>query len=143
MTAVQEDLKITVVLAENHGYQCIRRLQMWRTGVSFGNEFRRRDLESNRLEGDYVRIDLAKNAESFGARAWHVETPEQLRQALREARAERRSCVIVAETEKHRFLPGGGAWWDVAPAEVSQDPKTQELRGEYEQDRRRLQRFHY
>src|SRR5262249_42924484 len=25
MTALQEDLKITVVLAENHGYQCIRR----------------------------------------------------------------------------------------------------------------------
>ena len=43
VTAVQEGLKITVVLAENHGYQCIRRLQMWRTGVSFGNEFRRRD----------------------------------------------------------------------------------------------------
>jgi 3D-(3,5/4)-trihydroxycyclohexane-1,2-dione acylhydrolase (decyclizing) len=143
MTAVQEGLKITIVLAENHGYQCIRRLQMWRTGVSFGNEFRRRDPATNRLEGEYVRIDLAKNAESLGARSWHVETPEQLRQALGEARAERRACVIVAETEKHRFLPGGGIWWDVAPAEVSQDPKTRELRAEYERDRRRLQRLHY
>ena len=122
MTALQEDLKITVVIAENHGYQCIRRLQMWRTGVSFGNEFRRRDPESNRLEGDYVPIDLAKNAESFGARTWHVETPEQLRSALQAAKAERATCVIVAETEKSRFLPGGGVWWDVAPAEVSQDP---------------------
>ncbi len=89
MTAVQEGLKITVVIAENHGYQCIRRLQMWRTGVSFGNEFRRRDPKANRLEGEFVPIDLAKNAESFGARTWHVETPEQLRQALREAKAER------------------------------------------------------
>ncbi|HKI18951.1 MAG TPA: thiamine pyrophosphate-dependent enzyme, partial [Isosphaeraceae bacterium] len=143
MTALQEGLKITIVLAENHGYQCIRRLQMWRTGVSFGNEFRCRDPATNRLEGDYVRIDLAKNAESLGARSWHVETPEQLCKALREARAERRACVIVAETEKHRFLPGGGIWWDVAPAEVSQDPKARALRAEYEQDRRRLQRFHY
>jgi 3D-(3,5/4)-trihydroxycyclohexane-1,2-dione acylhydrolase (decyclizing) len=143
VTAVQEGLKITIVLAENHGYQCIRRLQMWRTGVSFGNEFRRRDPEINRLEGEYLPIDLARNAESFGARTWHVETPEQLRQALREARSESRTCVIVVEVEKHRFLPGGGAWWDVAPAEVSQDAKTQELRAEFEQDRRRVQRFYY
>jgi 3D-(3,5/4)-trihydroxycyclohexane-1,2-dione acylhydrolase (decyclizing) len=143
VTAVQEGLKITVVVSENHGYQCIRRLQMWRSGVSFGNEFRRRDPATNRLEGEYLQIDLARNAESFGARAWHVETPEQLREALRAARAERGACVIVAEIEKHRVLPGGGAWWDVAPAEVSQDPKTRELRVEFEQDRRRLQRFHY
>jgi len=143
MTALQEDLKITVVIAENHGYQCIRRLQLWRTGVSFGNEFRRRDPKANRLEGEYVPIDLAKNAESFGARSWHVETPQELQKALVDARAERRTCVIVAEVEKHRFLPGGGVWWDVAPAEVSRDPATQKLRAEYEQDRSRLQRYHY
>jgi 3D-(3,5/4)-trihydroxycyclohexane-1,2-dione acylhydrolase (decyclizing) len=143
MTALQENLKITVVIAENHGYQCIRRLQMWRTGVSFGNEFRRRDPLANRLEGDYVPIDLARNAESFGARSWCVETPDELRQALRAAKSEHETCVIVAETEKSRFLPGGGVWWDVAPAEVSQSPVTQKLRAEYVQDRNRLQRFHY
>jgi 3D-(3,5/4)-trihydroxycyclohexane-1,2-dione acylhydrolase (decyclizing) len=143
VTAVQEGLKITVVVSENHGYQCIRRLQMWRTGVSFGNEFRHRDPATNRLEGEYLRIDLARNAESFGARTWHAETPEQLRRALEEARDESRTCVIVAEVEKHRMLPGGGVWWDVAPAEVSQDPRTGELRAEYERDRGRLQRLHY
>jgi 3D-(3,5/4)-trihydroxycyclohexane-1,2-dione acylhydrolase (decyclizing) len=143
MTALQERLKITVVIAENHGYQCIRRLQMWRTGVSFGNEFRHRDPAKNRLEGDYVSIDLAKNAESFGARAWQVQTADELSQALREARLERRTCVIVVETEKNRFLPTGGVWWDVAPAEISKDPETQKRRAEYEQDRRRWQRFHY
>ena len=36
VTALQERLKITVVLSENHGYQCIRRLQMWRAGREFG-----------------------------------------------------------------------------------------------------------
>jgi 3D-(3,5/4)-trihydroxycyclohexane-1,2-dione acylhydrolase (decyclizing) len=116
---------------------------MWRTGVSFGNEFRHRHPESNRLEGDYISIDLAKNAESFGARTWHVTTSDELQSALALARAERRTCVIVAEVEKHRFLPGGGVWWDVAPAEVSRDPATQKLREAYEQDQSRLQRFHY
>ena len=65
VTAVQEGLKITVVVSENHGYQCIRRLQMWRTGISFGNEFRHRDPATNRLEGDYIQLDLAANAASL------------------------------------------------------------------------------
>jgi 3D-(3,5/4)-trihydroxycyclohexane-1,2-dione acylhydrolase (decyclizing) len=143
MTALQENLKITVVVSENHGYQCIRRLQMWRTGVSFGNEFRRRDPQTNRLEGEYVALDIAKNAESFGARTWHVQTTEQLKEALAQARLEPRTCVVVAEVEKHRNLPGGGVWWDVAPAEVSSEPITQKLRTEYERDRAQLQRFHY
>jgi 3D-(3,5/4)-trihydroxycyclohexane-1,2-dione acylhydrolase (decyclizing) len=51
--------------------------------------------------------------------------------------------VVVAEVEKHRNLPGGGVWWDVAPAEASSEPITQKLRTEYERDRAQLQRFHY
>jgi 3D-(3,5/4)-trihydroxycyclohexane-1,2-dione acylhydrolase (decyclizing) len=132
VTAMQEDLKITVVVAENHGFQVIRRLQLWRVGRSFGNEFRARDRTSNRLEGPYLQIDFAKNAESMGARAWRVRTEEELRQALQDARGETRSCVIVAETEKHRFLPGSEVWWDAAPPEVSRDPETARLRAEYE-----------
>ncbi|MFO1019466.1 MAG: 3D-(3,5/4)-trihydroxycyclohexane-1,2-dione acylhydrolase (decyclizing) [Planctomycetales bacterium] len=143
MTSLQEKLKLTVVISENHGYQCIRRLQMWRTGVSFGNEFRQRDSGTNRLEGEYVPIDLCKNAESFGARTWYVRTKEELRRALAEARQETRTSVIVVETEKHRFLPGGGVWWDVAPAEVCTDETTRQLRADYESDKKRLQKYHY
>jgi 3D-(3,5/4)-trihydroxycyclohexane-1,2-dione acylhydrolase (decyclizing) len=143
VTAVQEGLKITVVISENHGFQVIRRLQMWRSGRSFGNEFRARDSEKNRLEGSYLKLDLAKSAEGFGARTWRAADAEQLRKALREARAEKGPCVIVVETEKHRYSPGGGCWWDAAPAEVSNDPVTQELRAAFEKDKARLQRLHY
>jgi 3D-(3,5/4)-trihydroxycyclohexane-1,2-dione acylhydrolase (decyclizing) len=143
VTAMQEGLKITIVIADNHGFQIIRNLQMNRVGRSFGNEFRARDEKLNKLEGEYLRIDLAKNAESMGARAWHVTTADGVRQALREARAETSSCVIVVEVEKHRYLPGAGVWWDVAPAEVTQDPITQELRIAYEDERAALQRFYY
>ncbi len=143
VTAMQENLKVTVVVADNHGYQVIRQLQMNRVGRSFGNEFRARDSATNRLEGDYLMIDYAKNAESMGARAWHVNTPDELRGALREARTEKRSCVIVVEVEKHRYLPGSGVWWDVAAAEVTRDPVTRKLRKQYKQERARLQRFYY
>ena len=143
VTAVQEGLKVTVVVADNHGYQVIRQLQMGKVGHSFGNEFRARDGDVNRLEGEYLSIDFAKNAESMGARSWHVEAPDELRQALREARDETGTCVIVAEIEKHRYLPPAGVWWDVATAEVTGDSTTRELRAQYEKDRDLLQRLYY
>ena len=142
VTAMQEDLKITLLIADNHGYQIIRRLQMYRSGVSFGNEFRARNC-SGRLEGEYLPIDLAKNAESMGARTWNVATPEELTRALAEAREETRSCAIVMEIEKHRYGPPSEVWWDVATAEVTGDKVTQEARVEYEEGRAKLQRFYY
>ena len=152
ITALQEQLKVTVVVIDNHGFQVIRRLQMWRTGHAFGNEFRARGGDEDggsaadggpRLEGDYLPLDIATIARGMGARAWNAATPDEVRSALREARAESGSCVIVCEVEKHRYVPGADTWWDVAPAEVSRSEVTQTLRSEYERDRAELQRFHY
>lgn len=157
ITALQERLKVTVVVIDNHGFQVIRRLQMGRTGHPFGNEFRARSASANgsgtgggreaggerRLEGDYLPLDIGRIAEGMGARAWHAFTPGEVRGALRAARAETRSCVIVCEVEKHRYVPGSETWWDVAPAEVSRSEVTQTLRSQYERDRAELQRFHY
>jgi 3D-(3,5/4)-trihydroxycyclohexane-1,2-dione acylhydrolase (decyclizing) len=143
VTAAQENLKVTVVLSDNHGFQCIRQLQMGTTGRDFGNEYRAREKKTNRLTGEFVPLDFKKNAESMGARAWHVKTPDEVCQALREARKESRPCVIVAATEPYRYVPWSGVWWDVAAAEVSEDPVTQKLRQQYEQARDQWQRFYY
>ena len=142
VTAMQEGLKLTVIVSENHGFQSISALQMLRAGRRFGNEFRSRDIKTNRLEGDYMKIDFAQNAASLGARSWHVTTPQEVRHAMREARGERQTCVIVADVEPHHYLPDSGVWWDIAAAEASDDPETQERRREYEEGIR-LQRFHY
>ena len=142
VTAMQENLKITLLIADNHGYQIIRRLQMYRSGVSFGNEFRARN-DANLLEGDYLPIDLAKNAASMGAQTWKVSTPEELNTALDEARQASGCCAIVMEIEKHRYGPPSGVWWDVASAEVSEDNITREARADYEQGRAEFQRFYY
>lgn len=142
VTAMQEGLKLTVIVSENHGFQSISALQMLRAGRRFGNEFRARDGEKNRLEGEYMKIDFAQNAASLGARSWRVTAPQEVRRALREARGERQTCVIVADVEPHHYLPDSGVWWDIAAAEVSGDPETQDRRREYEEGLR-LQRFHY
>jgi 3D-(3,5/4)-trihydroxycyclohexane-1,2-dione acylhydrolase (decyclizing) len=139
--ALQEGLKITVVISENHGYQSIQRLQLWRHGRTFGNEFRSR--RDGGLDGDYIQLDLAKVAEGLGARAWRADSPSALRDALEAERGESRVSVIVCETEPHRFLPGSEVWWDVAPAEVSKEPEVKQRRMEYERERAELQRFYY
>lgn len=140
VTAAQEGLKITVVVSENHGFQCIRRLQLMKAGHEFGNEFRAR--EDGALTGEYLTLDLAATARGFGATAYHVSDPAGLRSALDDARDQAGPVVIVAETAPHANLPPGGVWWDVAPAEVSEDELTRTLRAQYEADRDRLQRFY-
>ena len=142
VTAMQEGWKVTIIVSENHGFQSIHLLQMNRVGRNFGTEFMARDASVNRLEGDYLSIDFAKNAESMGARVWHASNPDEVRQALREARDETRSCVIVAETESHRYLPWSGVWWDTPTSEVTDDPVTRELRERYDRERE-IQRLHY
>ena len=134
VTAVQEGSKITVIVSENHGYQCIRRLQMWRTGISFGNEFRHRDPRPTGSKETTCRSTWPQMPRASAPGPGTSRRP--INSSGRSARPapKRAPCVIVAEVEKHRVLPGGGCWWDVAPAEVSQDPKTRELRAEYERD---------
>jgi 3D-(3,5/4)-trihydroxycyclohexane-1,2-dione acylhydrolase (decyclizing) len=140
-TAAQERLKITVVLSRNHGFQCIRDLQLRSSGVDFGNEFRTRDAGSNRLEGSFIEVDYESIAQGLGARAWTAATGDELEAALAEARAESRPCVIVVDTDPYDRGLGSEVWWDVAPAEVSTDERTVRVRAEYE--RGRVTQRHY
>jgi 3D-(3,5/4)-trihydroxycyclohexane-1,2-dione acylhydrolase (decyclizing) len=131
-TASQEGLKITILISKNDGFQCIRDLQLRSAGRDFGNEFRSRGAESNRLDGDFIEVDLATNAESLGARVWRASTAAELEVALAEAREASGPCAIVVTTDRYRRGLPAGVWWDVAPAEVSHDETTIEARDGYE-----------
>ncbi|MEW1826938.1 3D-(3,5/4)-trihydroxycyclohexane-1,2-dione acylhydrolase (decyclizing) [Streptomyces sp. NPDC088196] len=140
VTAAQERLPITIVIPENHGYQVIHRLQMGRNGREFGNEFRYRDGSLGigsgkpaRLEGDYLQVDLVKTAEGLGARALRATTAAEVRAALADTRDHDGPVVLVVPVIPHADLPGAGVWWDVAPAEVSEQEAVAQLRDEYEE----------
>ena len=120
-TAVQEGLKITVLISQNDGFQCIRDLQLRSSGKDFGNEFRQPLAPRTGSTATTSTLDLAANAAAFGARAFTANTAEEVEQALAAARAETRPCVIVVPTDRFARPPGSGVWWDVAPAEVSDD----------------------
>ncbi|MFI6252164.1 3D-(3,5/4)-trihydroxycyclohexane-1,2-dione acylhydrolase (decyclizing) [Streptomyces sp. NPDC051016] len=140
VTAAQEKLPVTIVIPENHGYQVIHRLQMVRNGREFGNEFRYRDGSLDigsgkpaRLEGDYLQVDLVKTAEGLGARALRATTADEVRTALTETRDHDGPVVLVVPVIPHADLPGAGVWWDVAPAEISEQETVAELRREYQE----------
>ena len=143
VTAVQNRKKITVVLSDNHGFQCIHHLQKFKTGVSFANELRMREEKTGRLTGEFVPLDLAKVGEGLGARTWHCQTEQQVREALTEARREKRSCVILVDNDVLRGSQPSGTWWDVAPVETGGSAYIEKNRAEYDRDRNRLQRLHH
>ena len=99
VTAVAEGLKLTIVVLDNHGFQCILALQRLVGVPDFGNELRFRDPARNRLTGPYVPVDFRAHAEAMGALAIHASTPDELRAALAQARAADRITVIVVPTE--------------------------------------------
>jgi 3D-(3,5/4)-trihydroxycyclohexane-1,2-dione acylhydrolase (decyclizing) len=139
VTAVQEGLKVTIVVSDNHGFQVIRRLQLARVGRHFGNEFRYRS--GDELGGDYLPLDLAKVAEGLGSQAIRASGAEAVRDALEKARASTGPVVVVVPTVPGADLPSSETWWDVAPAEVSGQEWVTERRREYEEGLRE-QRWH-
>lgn len=132
VTAVGEGIKLTIVLVDNHGYQCILGLQR-AVGVSdFGNELRYRDHATKQLTGEYIQVDFLKHAESMGAYGIFARSAEDLKKALKDARNADRVTVIVVPVDPEKRMPGMGTWWDVPVAEVSTEEKTRKTRENYE-----------
>ena len=121
VTAVAEGLTLTIVIIDNHGYQCILGLQRI-CGVSdFGNELRYRDQKTGMLTGDYVPIDFVKHAESMGAHAVLAKTAAEITSALKEAKQRKGVSVVLIPVDPEKRMPPLGTWWDVPVAEVRYD----------------------
>ncbi|MBV8532563.1 MAG: 3D-(3,5/4)-trihydroxycyclohexane-1,2-dione acylhydrolase (decyclizing) [Verrucomicrobia bacterium] len=132
VTAVGEGIKLTIVLVDNHGYQCILGLQR-AVGVSdFGNELRYRDHATKQLTGEYIPVDFKKHAESMGANAIFARSAADLKKAINDSRNADRVTVIVVPVDPEKRMPGMGTWWDVPVAEVSAEERTRKTREDYE-----------
>jgi 3D-(3,5/4)-trihydroxycyclohexane-1,2-dione acylhydrolase (decyclizing) len=132
VTAVAEGLKLTIVVLDNHGFQCILALQRMVGVPDFANELRFRDPATNRLTGPYVPIDFRQHAEAMGALGLLARTPDELRAALDQARASDRITVILVPTEPEKRVTGFETWWDVPVAEVSGQAGVRTARAAYE-----------
>ncbi|MCK9703540.1 3D-(3,5/4)-trihydroxycyclohexane-1,2-dione acylhydrolase (decyclizing) [Pseudomonas syringae pv. syringae] len=118
-TSIQERRKINVVLLDNMTFGCINNLQMGNGMNSFGTEFRFRNPQTGKLDGDFVPVDFAMSAAAYGCKTYKVSTAEQLRDALADAQQQTVSTLIdikvLPKTMIHNYL----SWWRVGVAEVS------------------------
>lgn len=131
VTAVQEGIKLIIVLIDNHGFASIGGLSASIGSGGFGTRYRFRSQESGQLDGEMLPVDFAASARSFGANAVRVKTIAELKLALQQARQSERTSVIVIETEREVRVPGYDSWWDVAVAEVSELDPVRKSREEY------------
>ncbi|TFE30618.1 3D-(3,5/4)-trihydroxycyclohexane-1,2-dione acylhydrolase (decyclizing) [Cohnella luojiensis] len=123
VTAIQEGVKLTVLLFDNHGFQCIHNLQRGHGSDGFGNEFRFRSKETGRLNGKYMPIDFAAHARSLGAASYTARNADELEQALRQAKAEQGPVLVEIKVLPGTNTDGYDSWWNVGVPEVSTDDK--------------------
>jgi 3D-(3,5/4)-trihydroxycyclohexane-1,2-dione acylhydrolase (decyclizing) len=125
-TSVMLGLKLTVVVLDNRGFGCINRLQQSVGAAPFNN------LLADARHVAMPRIDFAAHAASLGAASEKVDDIAGLEAAMGRAKASDHTYIIVIDTDPDISTDAGGAWWDVAVAEVSERPAVEAARAAYE-----------
>ncbi len=136
-TSIQEGVKLTIVLVDNHGFNSIGGLSRSLGTDGFGTQYRYRrngsiGLDSEEEPAPVLPLDLAANAESLGAHVIRAASIEELRAALGAAREVERTVLIAVEVDRYEGVPSYESWWDVAVSEVSAVPSVREAREQYE-----------
>jgi 3D-(3,5/4)-trihydroxycyclohexane-1,2-dione acylhydrolase (decyclizing) len=140
ITSIQEGYKLTIVLVDNSGFSSIGALSRSVGSDGFGTHYRyRKDgsigLDSEEDPGEVLPVDLAANAESFGARVFRAGTVSELHDMLAEAKGVDRTVVIHVPVDRYEGVPTYESFWDVPVAEVSEMDPVVDARKEYAEGR--------
>jgi 3D-(3,5/4)-trihydroxycyclohexane-1,2-dione acylhydrolase (decyclizing) len=146
VTAVQEGIKLIVLVWDNSGFKSIGALSRSLGLDGFGTRFIK--PVAGVLAGDWaggavepLPIDFAMNARSLGCNVIECATRDDYVAALHAAKAADRTTVVVIKNDRLHGVPGYESWWDVAVPEVSTLPAVQEARVEYETMRAKERHF--
>ena len=131
MTAVQEGLKITVLLVDNYGYGSIAALSETRGSQAFACRFNHRG-EDGQFSDEPDRHRSGRQRRQLRRRRLTATTAEELKKALAEAAGIDNTVVIYIKVDAKGRFGGSGAWWDVPVPEVSELDSTQQARSEYD-----------
>ena len=134
VTAVQERVKVIVVLVQNHGFHSIGSLSEELGSQRFGTRYRFRDNGSGRLDGDLLPVDLAANARSLGVHVIEVSSRGELEKAIRQAKeapADGGPVLIHVQTDPLVHAPDSESWWDVPVSQVAELESTTEAYQRY------------
>ncbi len=140
VTAVQEGMKLIIVLVDNHGFASIGGLSKAVGSDGFGTKYRYRS-ESGQLDGETLPVDYGANAGSLGAHVIKASNRDELANAVQQAQGMSETVCIVVETDRRQRVGGYESWWDVAVAEVSENPAVQEARKGFEEAKTKEQHY--
>ena len=137
-TSLQENIKLNIVLLDNHGFSSIGGLSRACGSEGFGTRYQYRDQGK---AGVVISIDFVANAASLGAYAVRARTHEELAAAVAGLKKQIRTSVVVVETDYYDSVPGYDSWWDVPIAEVSESESVQQARRGHVEGRKRERYF--
>lgn len=132
LTSLQEEKKLIIILIVNHKFACIDNLSKSTGSLGFGNEFRYRNSESQKLDGDFLRVDYAQNAKSLGVDSLSVKNIGEFEVALKRARSSKKSFLISVEVSESANVPAYETQWNVPVAEIAFSETVKKARKEYE-----------
>ena len=142
ITTIQEGYKIIMILINNNGYASIGSLSESVGGEGFGTHFKFRNKKNDKIEGDYLPVDLAANAESLGAKVHRPKGIDEFNDALVKAKKNDQTSVIYVETVRDRKLDDYSySWWEVPVPEISISEDVKKARKKYELDKKMQKQY--
>ena len=136
-TAVQEGVKLIVVLVDNKGFSSVGRVSEQVGAEGFGCHYRLRG-PSGEYDGPEMQLDFVKICQGMGAKALEVRTLPELQTALADARAGTQTACIVVQTDWDERVRGyANSWWEMATPVVSEMPAVNAARVEFDANKGR------
>ena len=131
VTAVQEGIKINVLLFDNGGFGCINNLQMGKGVNSLATEFR----YGAKADTPFVPIDYAMSARAYGFKAYTARTLAELAEALNAAKKESGSVLIDIKVLPKTMTDGCvHGWWQTGLTHAPRNETQKEALSELEEN---------
>jgi acetolactate synthase-1/2/3 large subunit len=129
-SAVQHDIPVTMVVANNQGFISIKDLQR----AVYGDD-RTIAVDFAKEDGSLVTPHLADAARAFGCHGERVEEPSAVGPAIKRAIDSGQPAVVEVMVEREPPASGGAAygWWDVPVPTYLQEQRAQYETGRAEE----------
>ncbi|AXI47311.1 3D-(3,5/4)-trihydroxycyclohexane-1,2-dione acylhydrolase (decyclizing) [Sulfitobacter sp. SK012] len=130
-SSVLTQKKMIVLVLDNGGFAVINKLQNNTGNESFNNL-----LADTPTIPDPFAVDFVAHAAAMGAHAVRADTPQQLEEAFKAAKAADKTSVIVMNVDAFEgWTTEGHTWWEVGTPHVTDNPKVREKHLEIEASR--------
>lgn len=118
ITALQEGVKINILLFDNASFGCINNLQMGQGIEALCTESRYRNGDDPIRYGKFMNIDYAMSARGYGFVTYTARTEKELEDALKDSLKQTLPTLIDIKVLPKSMTDGYGGWWNVGCSDV-------------------------